>query len=257
MQSGLRFAAIALLLAVAALVLSGCTTAVPAERSARPLDILVYGASGKVGRHVVDEALARGHRVTAVSRDPSRISRTHPALGVVQGDLLDPASVVALLPGNDVVVVSVRGVIGDSGDPEKTVVYLGIQNVVEAQRVLGEHSPRLIHVGGSASLEVAPGVLFADRLPKLVLPKALEVEMQGQILVLEYLRSIDDVPWTYATPPANFTNGKRTGQYRIGGDVMLENDWGLSRVSRADFAVALVDESESAAHLQQRFSIAY
>ena len=65
------------------------------------------------------------------------------------------------------------------------------------------------------------------------------------------------MPWTYVTPAKNFTNGSRTAQYRIGGDDLLEDAWGRSRVSRADFAVALIDEAESAAHLQQRISIAY
>jgi putative NADH-flavin reductase len=66
-----------------------------------------------------------------------------------------------------------------------------------------------------------------------------------------------DISWTYATPPKNFTNGDRTGRYRIGGDAMLEDRRGRSRISRADFAVALIDEAESGAHIRQRFSVAY
>lgn len=252
-----RTALAALLLALAGFLQHGCATAVPAARSEVQLDILVYGASGKVGRHVVDEALARGHLVTAVSRDPAGITRTHARLTTARGDLLDPASVATLLPGHDVVVVSVRGVVGGSDDPEKTVTRLGVEHVVEAQRAIGPGAPRLIHVGGSGSLEVEPGVLFADRLPALFLPRGLEVEIQGQIRTLEFLRGIDDVPWTYITPPKNFTNGKRTGRYRLGDDTMLEDAYGRSRVSRADFAVALIDEAERAAHVQERIAVAY
>ena len=241
-----RFALAALVLALAGGLLHGCTSAVPATRSAVALDILVYGASGKVGRHVVDEALARGHRVTAVSRDPSRIVQSHARLTALRGDLLDP-----------VVIVSVRGTVGDSGDPADTVTRIGVENVVEAQRALAQQAPRMVHVGGAGSLEVEPGVRYADRLPGLFLPKTLELEIQGQILTLEYLRQVHDVPWTYLTPPRNLTNGRRTAQYRIGGDALLEDARGRSRVSRADFAVALIDEAESAAHLQQRISIAY
>ena len=77
------------------------------------LEVLVYGATGKVGTKIVDEALARGHKVTAVSRDPSQIEKQHANLAAAAGDLLDPDSIAKLLTGKDVVITSVRGVIGD------------------------------------------------------------------------------------------------------------------------------------------------
>lgn len=221
------------------------------------LDILVYGASGKVGRHVVTEGLARGHRVTAVSRDPSRIDQAHDRLSVVQGDVLDPESVASLIAGQDVVVISVRGVTGKSRNPADTVAFMAVKNTVEALRVSGKSTPRLIHVGGSGSLEIEPDVLFADRLPRVFLPKSLEVEIDGQVMALDYLRTVTDVAWSYATPAKNFTNGKRTGEFRIGGDRLMEDSRGRSRISRADFAVALIDEAENSEHVQRRFSVAY
>jgi len=221
------------------------------------LKILVYGASGKVGTHVVEEALKRGHYVTAVSRNPARITLLDPHLSVVKGNILDPASVSGLVAGQDIVIVSVRGVIGKSGNPEETVPRIGVENVVNALRAEGSGETRLIHVGGSGSLEVAPGRLYADTLPKIFIPKSLETEIAGQVSALEYLRTVSDVDWCYATPPKNFTNGKRTGKYRIGGDYVLSNKWGRSRISRADFAVALIDEAETNAHPRQRFSVAY
>jgi putative NADH-flavin reductase len=104
---------------------------------------------------------------------------------------------------------------------------------------------------------VEPGVLYADKLPKVFLPKSLELEIAGQVLALEYLRTVTDVGWSYATPAKNFTNGKRTGTFRIGCDQLLEDSRGRSRISRADFAVALIDEAENAEYVQQRFSVAY
>jgi putative NADH-flavin reductase len=68
---------------------------------------------------------------------------------------------------------------------------------------------------------------------------------------------VTDVRWSYATPAKKFTNGKRTGTFRIGGDQLLGDSRGKSRISRADFAVALIDEAENAEHVQQRFSVAY
>ncbi len=221
------------------------------------LNILVYGATGKVGSHVVDEALHRGHHVTAVSRDPSRIELQHPNLTTVQGDLLDSTSIAKLAVNQDVIIVSVRGVVGKSKTPESALQRIAVEKIVDVLRTVGDSAPRLIHVGGAGSLVVKPGVLYADKLSKIFLPKRLEVEIQGQILVLEYLRTVTDVKWSYATPPKNFTNGKRTGTFRIGGDKLMKDDRGRSRISRADFAVALIDEAENAEHINERFSVAY
>ncbi len=231
--------------------------AVGADATKARLNILVYGATGKIGTHIVTEALNRGHAVTAVSRNPTRITRRHENLSAVKGDLLDTDSIRSLATGQDVVIISVRGVIGDSKTPESALQYIAVKNVVDTLRELGDDGPRLIHVGGSGTLEVRPGVMYADKLPRLFLPKNLELEIQGQILALQHLRAVDDVNWTYATPPKNLTNGRRKGTYRTGGDRMLQDKRGRNLVSRADFAIALVDEAESATHNMRRFSVAY
>ena len=221
------------------------------------LRILVYGASGKVGVHIVNEALNRGHLVTAVSRDPTRNTQVHDNRLAVQGDILDPERVASLVVNQDVVIVSVRGIVGKSKDPNDAIQRIAPEIVVNVLRDSGDDAPRLIHVGGAGSLVVKPGVLYADKLPKFLLPKKLELEIAGQVLALEYLRTVSDARWSYATPAKNFTNGKRTGNFRIGGDQLLEDSHGKSRISRADFAVALIDEAENAEHVQQRFSVAY
>jgi putative NADH-flavin reductase len=236
---------------LALLLVAGTGRADPA------LDIVIYGATGAVGSHAMREALDRGHRVTAVSRNPAKVEMQHSNLSVVKGDLLDKASVAEILAGKDVVILSVRGVIGDSGTPESALQFIAAEMIVDVLFPTARSAPRLIHVGGSGSLEVEPGVLFAEKLPKILLPKNLEVEILGQILALEFYRKVDDVNWTYVTPPRNFTNGPRTGVFRIGGDRALEDNRGRTRVSRADFAVALIDEAEQARYPRQRISVAY
>lgn len=243
------------ILLFAALLL--CSVANAQQNGAEPLRILVYGATGKIGTHVVNEALQRGHYVTAVSRDPSRIVQQHENLSAVAGDLLDLQSIELLVEDKDVIIVSVRGMIGKDKKPESTLQYIATRNIVGQLRGIGDGAARLIHVGGSGSLVVEPGVLYADKIPRLFLPKSLELEIQGQILTLEFLRTINDIDWSYATPAKNFTNGERSGDFRIGGDELMEDERGKSRISRADFAVALIDEAEKAEHVQQRFSVAY
>jgi len=228
-----------------------------AENAETKLNILVYGATGKIGTHVVTEALQRGHTVVAVSREPARITEQHENLSAVKGDLLDSASIMSLAAGQDVIIISVRGIIGKSRDPESALQRIAVEKVVDVLREMGEAAPRLIHVGGSGTLEVRPGVLYASKIPKIFIPKNLELEIEGQVLALDYLRSVTDVNWSYATPAKNFTNGPRTGIFRIGGDAVLKDKKGRTRISRADFAVALINEAERDAHNKQRFSVAY
>jgi putative NADH-flavin reductase len=230
---------------------------VATTHAAESLDIVIFGATGAVGSEATREALERGHRVTAVSRKPDSVEMQHANLSVVKGDLLDNASIAGIVAGKDVVILSVRGVIGDSGSPESALQFIAAENLVDALYAMGDRAPRLLHVGGSGSLEVEPGVLYAQKLPKAFVPRGLEIEILGQILALEFYRKVDDVNWTYVTPPMNFTNGPRTGVFRIGGDQALEDERGRCRLSRADFAVALIDEAEQARHPRQRISVAY
>lgn len=233
------------------------TLTAAAAHAEQPLDIVIYGASGEVGSHVVQEALDRGHHVTAVSRRPEQIHVQHDKLSVVKGDLLDKASITEIVTGQDVVIVSVRGVIGDSGSPESALQFIAAEMLIDALFQQGDHAPRLLHVGGSGALEVEPDVLYAAKLPKILIPKHLEVEILGQILALEFYHKVDDVKWTYVTPPKNLTNGPRTGVFRIGGSRALQDERGRTRVSRADFAVALIDEAEQARHVREQISVAY
>jgi nucleoside-diphosphate-sugar epimerase len=113
--------------------------------AAKSLKILVYGATGKIGSHVVDEALNRGHLVTAVSRHPSSITQQHENLSAVAGDLLDSGSIATLVNGQDVVIISVRGIIGKSKTPESALQRIAVEKVVNVLRDIGCDAPRLIH----------------------------------------------------------------------------------------------------------------
>ena len=220
------------------------------------LKIIVYGASGRVGSRLVNEALNRGHKVTAVSRDPGKIEKRHDRLTAVKGDIVDPESVARLIADHDVVVVSVRGNVDGSKDPENTVQRVAAEVLVGELRDMGESAPRLIYVGGAGSLEIKPGVLYADGLP-FFMPGFIRQEIRGHVLTLKYLRTIEDVQWTYISPAKKFGPGKRTGSYRTGGDQMFYDKKGKSKISMEDFAVALIDEAENPEHVRERFSVAY
>jgi len=157
-------------------------------------------------------------------------------------------------------VASVRGSADGSKDPEQAVQRVAAEIIVNVLRKLGPDAPRLIYVGGAGSLEVKPGVTYAESLggfAKAMMPASVEQEIQGHVLTLDYLRTVSDVCWTYISPAKKFAPGDRTGVYCLGADTMLLDNKGKNRISMEDFAVALVDEIENAQHIGARISVAY
>jgi putative NADH-flavin reductase len=211
------------------------------------MKLVLFGATGMVGSRIATEASARGHQVLAVSR-----SGQSPVPGVTAtaADARDPAKVTALAAGADAVAsacVPPRDGT-DAGGP-----FLAINKaLVEGVRAAGVE--RLVVVGGAGSLEVAPGQAAVDQpgFPEAYLPEAL-----AHRDALAFYRTVDDLDWTYVSPAAEIGPGTRTGRFRLGGDRMLTDDHGNSRISAEDYAIAFVDELETPAHPRARMSVAY
>jgi putative NADH-flavin reductase len=114
---------------------------------------------------------------------------------------------------------------------------------------------RLLWVGGAGSLEVAPGVKVIDD-PHF--PEAWKPEALAQAEALDLFRtSSADVDWTYISPAALIEPGERTGKYRIGGDQLLVDANGVSRISIEDYAAALLDRAEKNDAPRKRITVAY
>ncbi|MFI9381443.1 NAD(P)-dependent oxidoreductase [Kutzneria sp. NPDC052558] len=198
--------------------------------------LAVIGASGRIGAGVVEEALGRGHAVTAVVRDPSTFDRGTP---VVRGDVFSPKDIAAAVADSDVVVSAIghAATLDDAGYYARAACSL-----VEALRSTG--SGRLLVVGGFGALLQESGAQFADE-PRI--PEHARPEIAGQRDALTYLRSVSDVRWTYlCPPPGGIWPGGRGGSYRLGLD-RLDGRPADSRVTLPDFAVAVLDEAEQAA----------
>lgn len=113
---------------------------------------------------------------------------------------------------------------------------------------------RVLWVGGAGGLEVKPGVRVLDGpdLPNWVRPGAL-----ATFKALEQLRNEPKLEWSYLAPSAELTPGERTGKFRLGGDQLLIDASGRSRISVQDYAVAMIDELENPHHVRQRFTVGY
>ncbi|HLV98470.1 MAG TPA: NAD(P)-dependent oxidoreductase [Ktedonobacterales bacterium] len=212
------------------------------------MKIAVFGASGMIGQRVTQEALARGHQVTALVRHPENVTASHPNLTVQTADALDPASVAAAVAGHDVVVSSISP---NSQGP--SVLVASAHSLLEGVEQAGVK--RLLVVGGAGSLEVAPGLQLVDspEFPAAWRPGAL-AHREGLNI---YRQSQGQVDWTYFSPANFIAPGERTGAYRTGTEQLVINDKGESRISAEDYAVALVDEIETPRFVRQRFTAAY
>ncbi|MGE7439769.1 MULTISPECIES: NAD(P)-dependent oxidoreductase [Kitasatospora] len=213
--------------------------------------IALFGATGTIGSRILDEALRRGHQVTAAVRDPAKVTTSHPALTVTYGDVLDPESVAEVAKGQDVVVSAVGG--GD-GPGHIATIRPAAESLVEGLRSLGGDAPRLIAVGGAGSLRKPDGTQVWDTEG---LPIALLQIMHAHGDALDFYRTVSDVRWTNFSPAATIEPGERTGTYRTATDDLVVDEDGISRISIEDYALALLDEIEQPAHRGERFTAGY
>jgi putative NADH-flavin reductase len=206
------------------------------------MNIAIIGATGRVGTRLIDEALRRGHQVTAIARHASRLPARD---GVTTRDVdgADGAALAAAVAGNDVVISTAR------------FAQLNAQQVTSAVREAGRgHLMRLLVVGGAGSLFVAPGVQLVDT-PNF--PDAYKAEALAGRDFLNALRGEQQIDWTFLSPSALFEPGERTGKFRVGEETLLSDAAGKSWISMEDYAIAMLDEIEKPAHSRQRFTVGY
>jgi putative NADH-flavin reductase len=202
------------------------------------MKVAVIGASGRGGSRIVEELVRRGHTVTAIARNLENLP-SGPNITAKKGDVHD-AGLADLLKGHDAVVSAVRFVQSDPALLIGAVKKSGVK--------------RYLVMGGAGSLEVAPGKKLIDT-PQF--PDAAKPEASKGGEFLDRLRQEKDLDWTFLSPGALIEIGERTGKFRIGGDQLLTDPNGKSRITFEDFAIAMVDEVENPKHLRKRFSVAY
>lgn len=207
------------------------------------MNIAIIGATGKAGSLITEEAIQRGHDVTAIVRSASKVNAN---VNIVEKDLFDLTG--EDLKGFDVVVNAFNA-------PE------GKEHLhIEAGRVLTnalKDAPktRLVVIGGAGSLFVDE-----DKTVQLLetpdFPKAYYATAYNASLSLKELQNTEGLNWTYISPAAFFDpEGPKTGTYQTGKDHFIVNAEGQSYISYADYAAALLDEVEQPKHINERFAV--
>jgi putative NADH-flavin reductase len=209
------------------------------------MKVVVYGATGNAGSEIVKELLLRGHQATGVARNIDSLKGLQ-GVTAKTDDLSNVDAIAAIIKGADAVVSSYQPPV----DNTDAIVGVTEREIAAVKKAGG---PRLLVVGGAGVLEVAPGVtlLKSGHLPAQWLPIAT-----SHARALEVLRA-SDINWTYLSPAAFFEVGERTGKFRLGTKELISNDKGESRISFADYAIALVDEIEKPKHERGSFSVGW
>ena len=203
------------------------------------MNIALIGATGGIGSRVLDEALRRGHKVTATSRDPKKLA-TRSGMTAKAANTDDVASTAAVLRRHDAVVVSVKWNEAD------------IHQVLEAIRNSGVK--RCLFVIGAGSLIRKDGrTHFEHMAEKGIQPPT----SKPAALAFDEMKKATDLDWTAISPAASIQPGERTGKFRLGLDHLVEDAQGESKISREDFAIAILDELEKPQHVRKRFTAAY
>ncbi|MEF9901548.1 MAG: NAD(P)-dependent oxidoreductase [Pseudomonas sp.] len=201
--------------------------------------IALIGATGRAGSQLLEEALRRGHSVTAIARNPARLQGRE-GVTTLALDVTDTAAMERALVGQDVVLSAVH------------FSAIKPQAIIEPVKKAGVK--RLLVVGGAGSLLLPSGHKVIDS-PDF--PEAYKAEATAGGHYLDTLRQEKELDWTFLSPSAEFVEAARTGHYRIGKDHLLIAADGKSWISFADYAIAMLDEVEKPAHSRQRFTVGY
>jgi putative NADH-flavin reductase len=217
------------------------------------MKLAIIGASGFVGSVVVREALDRDHEVTAIARNPEKITVKGDKLRTVEADVYDEARIVEVLKGHDAVISAYNPGWSNPNIFEETLA--GGKAVQKAVKKSGVK--RLLVVGGGGSLYIAPGKQLVDT------PEFPEAYKAGALALRDYLNVIKEekeLDWTFLSPAIEMhqgTSGERRGQYRKGLENPVFNEEGRSIISAEDMAMAILDEIENPQHIRQRFTVGY
>ena len=210
--------------------------------------IAIIGASGYVGTVLLNEAVKRGHQVSALVRHPEKIA-ANANVTAVKADVLDTDGLATLLKGHDLVISAYNP--GWQEADIRNIHIKGSKSITEAVKKAG--IKRLIAVGGAGSLEIN-GAQLVDS-PEF--PAEYKEGALGARQALNDLKTENEMDWSFVSPAILLVPGEATGKFRLGTNSPVFDDNGESKITVGDLAVAILDEAEQGKHIRQRFTAAY
>lgn len=209
------------------------------------MKIAVFGATGRTGRHLVKEALAEGHDVVALARDPMKMGIRHERLRVVRGDVLDPKAVGEVVRGSDAVI----NVLGRTKGSPKDLLTRGTGNIVAAMKEQGVR--RFVSLTGAGVRDAGDRPKIVDRVFGLLLRVLDRDTLRDAARHAEEIRS-SGLDWVIVRGP-RLTEGPKRGTYRVG---LVGKNSG-TQVSRADLAGFILQQVSNDEHLRRMPVVSY
>lgn len=211
------------------------------------MKLALFGATGATGKLVLEQALARGHSVTALVRTPSKLTTTHERLRVIQGDVNDPSAVEKAITGQDAVIST----IGSGSDKKHVTLYsTSIRHIIDAMEKLKVERLLCISAGGAYPGK-DPGAPFI--LNYVVKPFFLKDVFTDMARMEEAIKHSHLNAWTIVRPPRLVDNPPKH-KYRQEPTYCIK---GGNKIARTDLAEFLVGELDSGKYIRQGVAIAY
>jgi|SRR5580658_4205163 putative NADH-flavin reductase len=200
------------------------------------MKIVVFGATGGTGKHVVERALAAGHDVTAVARRPDAVTVKHDKLHVAKGDVLDATSVAAIVVGADAVLSS----IGPANNRHPgTLISNGVEHMVAAcEKTLVR---RFVFESG-LMVGDARGLSWFGRLGVSIY-RSFNSQLCADKRIAEARIRSSSLDWVIVRPPA-LDNSPPRGEYKFGVDIRLNPAKKMSHADVADFMVKAASDPQ-------------
>lgn len=206
---------------------------------------IIFGATGKIGRHLIDQTLKQGHEVAVFVRSPKKLDHPSASLEVIQGDVLDEASVERAVKGRDIVLCALgMPLLNKDGLRAR-----GTKNIVRAMGQTGvKRLVCLSAFGTGDSWDALP--IHYKYLMAPVLMRYMYADHGRQE---KHIKS-SSLDWTIVRP-AHFVDGEHTGQYRHGfgvGDEPVK-----LKISYADVADFMLKQLADDTYLRRTPSLSY
>ena len=205
------------------------------------MKLAVIGANGKAGRLIVQEAIDRGHEVTAIVRDRNKLDVN---VRILEKDIQSLKS--EELKDFDILINAMG-----AGTQDPIIYQDATRHMIEV--LLDLPKLRYLVVGGAGSLftdaTMASALYETEQFPKAIYPTAMNMAQ-----ALELLRA-SQIQWTFFSPAIQFDpKGRRTGTYQLGSEWVILNQAQESYISYPDYVIALLDEVENPQFICKRFT---
>ncbi|SFW26150.1 hypothetical protein SAMN02927921_00797 [Sinomicrobium oceani] len=217
------------------------------------MKVALIGATGFVGSNILKELSARGHKITAIARNPEKSEVSGAHITPVSVDVMDTPALAKVLEGHDAVVSAFNP--GWTNPNIHDDFLKGARAIQEAVKRSGVS--RFIVIGGGGSLYIKPGLQVVDT-PEF--PEEIKPGADAARKYLEDIREEKTLDWAFFSPALEMHQGiktGRTGTYRQGLESPVFDKDGRSVLSGEDVGVVIADELEKPKHHRERFTAAY